>query len=91
MCFVAAVNISGLSIKSKLYCLGIIQIITCSLYSTGKRHPMLTLKSSVSGEDSFEQGDWGESSEDHVERVVDLSTGNQRMGDGGAEMPTALQ
>lgn len=45
----------------------------------------------VSGEDRLEQGDWRESSEEHVERIVDMSAGNTRMWDGGAEMSTVVQ
>ena len=33
----------------------------------------------VSGEDRLEQDDGGKSSEEHVERIVDLSAGNTRM------------
>ena len=45
----------------------------------------------MSGEDRLEQGDWRESSEEQVERIVDMSAGNTRMWDGGAEMSTVVQ
>ena len=45
----------------------------------------------VLGEDRVEQGDGGESSEEHVERIVDLSAWNSRMWNGGTKMSTVVQ